>query len=149
MDVIWEHSNTVTQYPVGSDSCFVRVSYHRSDHRHPQEGRDGFERMLGLIDAGRELANWPIGEKAVSLFRSKMAAASGKHMVKSVWLPLGKVPQRQATSKAFATSLTGAPNDHAAEIRCRPAFVRKARTGRIMTMDPLHGAGPPAYSLSK
>lgn len=90
------------------------------------------EAWLGLVDGERYAESW---KEAAELFRNAVQQEQWKQSLQAVRKPLGKPIFRKIKTKAYKTSLSGAPDGEYVVIQFETSFDRKKSA--IETVTPM------------
>jgi hypothetical protein len=88
------------------------------------------EKWLALIDAGKNADSW---KEASSFFKSAVKQDQWEQSLKTVRQPLGKLVSRNLLSKAYTTSLPGAPDGEYVVIQFEASFQNKKSAVETIT----------------
>ena len=90
------------------------------------------EKWLATVDAGKYAASW---NEAAEIFRNAVKPEQWEQLVKAVRKPLGKLISRKVQTKAYKTSLAGAPDGEYVVIQFETSFENKKAA--IETVTPM------------
>jgi hypothetical protein len=88
------------------------------------------EKWLGLVDDGRYAESW---KEAATPFRNAVKQEQWEQAAQAVRKPLGKLVSRQLKSKAYKTSLPGAPDGEYVVIQFDASFANKKSAVETVT----------------
>jgi hypothetical protein len=88
------------------------------------------EKWLGLIDEGQYAESW---KQAATFFRNAVKQEQWEQSLQAVRKPLGKLVSRQVKSKAYKTSLPGAPDGQYVVIQFATSFANKKSAVETVT----------------
>jgi len=88
------------------------------------------ERWLAIIDEGKYAKSW---EETAEYFKSAVKQEQWIQSLQSVRKPLGKLFFRRVKSKAYMTSLPGAPDGQYVVIQFESSFVNKKSAFETVT----------------
>jgi hypothetical protein len=90
------------------------------------------EKWLGLVDEGKYGESW---KEAADFFRNAVKQEQWEQSLQAVRKPLGKPISRQVKTKAYTTSLPGAPDGEYVMIQFETSFENKKSA--IETVTPM------------
>ena len=90
------------------------------------------EKWLVMIDGGRYAESW---KEAAEVFRSAVKQEQWEQSLQAVRKPLGALVSRKLVTKAYQTSLPGAPDGEYVVIQFQTSFQNKASA--IETVTPM------------
>lgn len=90
------------------------------------------EKWLVMIDEGKYSQSW---REAASYFRNAVKQEQWEQSLQAYRKPLGKLISRKVTSRAYKTSLPGAPDGEYVVIQFETSFENKKRS--IETITPM------------
>jgi hypothetical protein len=90
------------------------------------------ERWLGMIDEGKYAESW---KEAAELFRNALTQEQWVNSLQAGRKPLGKLVSRKVLTKAYKTSLPGAPDGEYVVIQFQTSFENKKAS--IETVTPM------------
>lgn len=90
------------------------------------------EKWLAAIDAGQYAASW---KEAAELFRNSLTQEQWVNSLQAGRKPLGKLISRKVQTKAYKTSLPGAPDGEYVVIQFQTSFENKKSS--IETVTPM------------
>lgn len=88
------------------------------------------EKWLGMVDAGKYAESW---KEAAELFRNAVKQEQWKQSLQAARKPLGKLLTRKLKSKAYSTTLPGAPDGEYVVIQFETSFEHKASAVETVT----------------
>lgn len=93
------------------------------------------ERWLGMIDSGKYGESW---DDAAEIFRKAVPRDQWKRQLEALRQPMGARLSRTVTSKAYSTTLPGAPDGKYVVIQFQTSFEKKKAA--VETVTPLFDA---------
>jgi hypothetical protein len=89
------------------------------------------EKWLGIVDAGKYAESW---KEAAGLFRNAVKQEQWEQSLQAVRKPLGKLVLRKIGTKAYRTSLPGAPDGEYVVNQFESSFEKKKSAVETVTL---------------
>jgi hypothetical protein len=88
------------------------------------------QKWLSLVDDGQYAQSW---KQAATFFRNAVSEEQWEHSLQAVRKPLGKLLSREVKTKAYKTSLPGAPDGEYVVIQFATSFANKKSAVETVT----------------
>lgn len=88
------------------------------------------QKWLGLVDTGKYSESW---REAAGYFKSAIQQDQWEQSIRAIRPPLGKVKSRKLKTKAYKTTLPGAPDGQYFVIQFRTSFQNKKSAVETVT----------------
>ena len=113
---------------------FSGITVLAADSKKEAAALSAAEKWLAMVDSEQYAESW---KEAAELFRNAVQPQQWEQSMQAVREPLGKLISRKVKTKAYRTSLPGAPDDEYVVIQFETSFENKKVA--VETVTPLMG----------